>query len=97
MLVCICDLFVFLSVCLLACGSLHMTCCMCMRVLCVCVSSCCSVFKKACNPDHYSFADQVNFLVADGHKFAHPLSHLGKTTRVCIEVISPTRVLDYLY
>ncbi|XP_062518943.1 endoplasmic reticulum resident protein 44-like isoform X2 [Corticium candelabrum] len=39
------------------------------------------IFREKVEQEVKHEKDQVNFLVADGHKFAHPLSHLGKTTR----------------
>ena len=30
-------------------------------------------------PQHDLFLENVNFLIADGEKFAHPLHHLGKS------------------
>lgn len=39
------------------------------------------LYNSIIHKDLYSEASAVNFLTADGHKFAHPLHHLGKSTK----------------
>lgn len=39
------------------------------------------LYTNVVHKDLYSEASAINFLTADGLKFAHPLHHLGKTTK----------------